>query len=45
MKGGGIDRRTPEQFVQDHLSFLLSLSQSASTLFGLSSDAVEFKGL
>ena len=29
-------------FFQDHLSFLLSLSHSASTLFGLSSDAVKF---
>ena len=30
---------------QEHLSFLLSVSQSASTLFGLSSEAVELKGL
>ena len=28
-------------FLEEHLSFLMALSQSASTLFGLSSDAVK----
>ena len=34
--------RAETPFFQDHLSFLRSLTQSASTLFGLSSDAVKF---